>query len=163
MRNIYLPSEIWEEICSMVYDYDLLKTNWKELSNTNDFHYLERDELERIFPFSVEGKLERFECLSNIYNVYLEISRLFRLTKRLRLFEKKKSHIVKSREFDEIKSLSIEQHNESVKVIVSFILNRSLKYNSEWVDVMKMINKYIQNSKYKDMWEKIKERYDYAF
>ena len=162
MRN-HLPSEIWEEICSMVYDNDLLKKNWKKLANTNDFHYLEREQLQTIFPFSSEENLERFESFSNIHNVSLEISKLFQLTKTICLFESKKNHIVKSKYFDEIKSLSSENPNESVKNITSFVLNRSRKYNIKWINTMKMINKYMYNGKYKEMWKNIKERYDYAY
>lgn len=163
MRNHHLPSEIWEEICSMVYDNDLLKKNWKKLANTNDFHYLEREQLQTIFPFSSEENLERFESFSNIHNVSLEISKLFKLTKTICLFESKKNHIVKSKYFDEIKSLSSENPNESVKNITSFVLNRSRKYNIKWINTMKMINKYMYNGKYKEMWKNIKERYDYAY
>lgn len=162
MRS-HLPSEIWEEICSMVYDNDLLKKNWKKLANTNDFHYLEREQLQTIFPFSSEENLERFESFSNIHNVSLEISKLFKLTKTMCLFESKKNPIVKSKYFDEIKSLSSENPNESVKSITSFVLNRSRKYNIKWINTMKMINKYMYNGKYKEMWKNIKERYDYAY
>lgn len=161
--NHRLPLEIWEEISSMVYDYDLLKTNWEKLTNTNDYHYLERNQLQTIFPLSSEGNLERFESFSNIHNVSLEISKLFKLTKTIRLFEKKKFPIVKSKYFDEINSLSNENSNESVKTITSFVLNHSRKYNSKWIDTMKMINNYIYKGKYKDMWKNIKERYDYAY